>query len=43
MFFVHSLINDNNIDNVMVFTVSLLSTEHKRSVRAKTDWLGMRI
>jgi hypothetical protein len=29
MFIVHSLINDNNIDDVMVFTVSLLSKECK--------------
>jgi hypothetical protein len=29
MFMVHSLINDNNIDDVMVFTVSLLSKECK--------------
>ena len=27
VFIVHSLMNDNNIDDVIVFTVSLLSTE----------------
>ena len=29
MFIVHSLMNDYNIEDVMVFTVSLLSTECK--------------